>query len=86
MSTTGFKKGFSFLSAGEEKKKKPKPKKKEEGMKVEPSSMFQRQRVDVLLDLITRRFPPKISAAAAPPAASAATNGSQGQPTIIIFN
>ena len=68
-----------LILAGEEKKKKAKPKKKEEGIKVEPSSMFQRQRVDVLLDLITRRFPPKITAAAAPAAAvSATTNGSQG--------
>jgi hypothetical protein len=36
------------MSTGEEKKKS-KPKKKEEQSKVEPSSLFQRQRVDVLV-------------------------------------
>jgi hypothetical protein len=43
-----------FLFRTAEDKKKSKPKKKTEQTKVEPSSVFQRQRVDVLLDLITR--------------------------------
>ena len=52
-----------------------KPKKKEEGsIKLEPSSIFQRQRVDVLLDIITRKFPPKVPQSAP----SATANNNQG--------
>ena len=58
----------------EQKKKKKKKRKKadelEKKTKAEPSSMFQRRRVDMVLDLLVRKFPPKMT----PPAASAPTD------------
>lgn len=55
----------------EQKKKKKKKKlsrkmEQEKREKEEPSSLFQRRRVDMLLDLLTKRFPPKLT----PPSAT----------------
>ena len=49
----------------EKKAEKDKPKKKEE-----PSSVFQRQRVDDLLLELAKKFPPKIQSSPIPAAAS----------------
>lgn len=49
--------------AGKEKDKEKKDDKKE---KEEPSSMFQRRRVDLLLEQLGRQFPPRLAAPAAP--------------------
>lgn len=63
----------------EEQKKNKKKKKRSESenkkkkTKAEPSSLFQRRRVDMVLDLLVRKFPPKIPAA--PGEAAAATAG-----------
>merc|ERR1712228_251946 len=54
---------------GKEKEKEEKEKDKKE----EPSSMFQRRRVDMLLDQLTRQFPHKVPQQ--PSAANALTEG-----------
>jgi hypothetical protein len=61
-----YKAGFVFTFVGETSAKKSKSKKKEERVKEEASSVFQRRRVDGLLDLLTRKFPPKIPQAPTP--------------------
>lgn len=52
--------------AGEKKESK-----EERRTREEPSSMFQRRRVDFLLELMTNKFPPKVPATAATPAIAA---------------
>ncbi len=69
---------FCSLFIGETSEKKSKPKKKEEQAKIEPSSVFQRRRVDQLLDILTRKFPPKIPSAQTPAAAVTTNNNTQG--------
>jgi len=57
------------------KSKKSKAKEREKRVRGEPSSIFQRRRVNMILDLMTRKFPPKLTppAAAAAPSAAAAS-------------
>lgn len=66
--------GDSDNAGGSDKKKKRKKKSKngshggsERGGMNEPSSIFQRKRVDMLLDFWVRKFPPKITSAPAGP-------------------
>ena len=47
--------------------KKSKAKEREKRVRGEPSSLFQRRRVNMILDLMTKKFPPKLT----PPAAAA---------------
>ena len=61
------------LNQGDEDKKKGKKKKKEDKPEEEAASMFQRRRVDMLLDLLTKRFPFKMP----PQQASAAAASNQ---------
>ena len=82
---------WDFNNAGSSKAKKSSDpnavsngskKKKKKSVKMdEPSSMFQRRRVDMLLDFWVRKFPPKIATAAAGPqqSQSASNPPSQGK-------
>ena len=54
--------------------KKSKAKERERRVRGEPSSIFQRRRVNMILDLMTRKFPPKLT----PPAAVAVPSASAG--------
>ena len=55
--------------------KKSKAKERERRVRGEPSSLFQRRRVNMILDLMTRKFPPKLT----PPAAAAGAPSAAGQ-------
>merc|ERR1711997_394974 len=55
-------------------KKGKKAKEKTADDREEPSSIFQRRRVDQLLDLWMRNFPPKVQGATAPTSTSASGN------------
>ena len=54
--------------------KKSKAKERERRVRGEPSSLFQRRRVNMILDLMTRKFPPKLT----PPAAAAGAPSAAG--------
>ena len=54
--------------------KKSKAKERERRVRGEPSSLFQRRRVNMILDLMTRKFPPKLT----PPAAAAGAPSAVG--------
>ena len=71
------------MCLGESCEKKSKSKKKEERVKEEASSVFQRRRVDGLLDLLTRKFPLKIPQA--PTAAAAITNNNAAGKNVILY-
>ncbi|TRY68340.1 hypothetical protein TCAL_01407 [Tigriopus californicus] len=62
-------------NAGKKAKKRPALRKEtERKAKEEPSSIFQRRRVDMILDLITRKFPPKLPTTVPTASAATATN------------
>ena len=65
-------------------KKSKKSKEKSADDREEPSSIFQRKRVDHLLDLWMRNFPPKVQGSAAPPTTSA--SGSTNNPNTTTGN
>nr|CAG4650502.1 EOG090X0E0D [Sida crystallina] len=59
---------FKETDAKDQEEENKKLKKAKEKVKEETSSLFQRQRVDILLTDLTRKFPPKVPAPASNPA------------------
>ena len=66
----------SSSTSGKKIKKGKKSKEKSADDREEPSSIFQRRRVDHLLDLWMRNFPPKVQGASAPSTTSGPSNNS----------
>ena len=70
---------------GKEKEEKKKEKVKEK-KKEEPSSVFQRRRVDMLLDQLTRQYPHKLATPAALPGPAPPPAAAESEPALSVIS
>lgn len=74
--------GASTSNGKKTKKRQAQRKETERKAKEEPSSIFQRRRVDMILDLITRKFPPKLPAITTAPIATTTATSADKDTTV----